>query len=260
MQKLMSFTLIAVLITACATSPLGRRQLLLMPADQVAQMGVTAYAQMKAQQPLSGDTAINNRVQCVSNALLSVVGDASAWEVTVFQDAAANAFALPGQKIGVNDGLLNVAVSPDQLAAVIGHEIGHVQAQHGNERMSVQFATQTGLQLLNALSGEGSEEKALVIAALGAGAQFGVVLPFSRSHESEADLIGLELMARAGFDPRASVALWQNMAAASNGAPPELLSTHPAHDTRIRDLEENMAAAVALYQQAKAAGRKPNCG
>ena len=260
MRKLFLVTLIATLIAACATSPLGRRQLLLMPADQVAQMGVTAYAQMKAEQPLSADQQINTRVECVSAALLSVAGDAGAWEVTVFQDAAANAFALPGQKIGVNTGLLNVAKTPDQLAAVIGHEIGHVQAQHGNERMSVQFATQTGLQLLNAMSGEGSEERALVIAALGAGAQFGVVLPFSRSHESEADLIGLELMARAGFDPRASVTLWQNMAAASNGAPPELLSTHPAHDTRIRDLQKNMAPAVGLYQQAQAAGRRPDCG
>lgn len=260
MRNLICLTVVAALVAACATSPLGRRQLLLMPADQVAQMGVTAYAQMKDQQPLSTDAAVNQQVQCVSAALLAVVGDAPAWEVTVFKDAAANAFALPGQKIGVNDGLLKVATTPDQLAAVIGHEIGHVQAQHGNERMSVQFATQTGLQLLNALSGEGSEEKALVIAALGAGAQFGVVLPFSRSHESEADLIGLELMARAGFDPQASVTLWQNMARASNGAPPEILSTHPAHDTRIRDLQEHMAPAQALYQQARAAGRNPSCG
>lgn len=260
MRNMICVALVTTLVAACATSPLGRRQLLLMPADQVAQMGVTAYAQMKAEQPVSTDSVVNRQVQCVSDALLSVVGDTAAWEVTVFQDAAANAFALPGQKIGVNDGLLKVATSGDQLAAVIGHEIGHVQAQHGNERMSVQFATQTGLQLLNALSGEGSQEKALVIAALGAGAQFGVVLPFSRSHESEADLIGLELMARAGFDPRASVTLWQNMAAASSGAPPELLSTHPAHATRISDLEKHMAPALSLYKQAQAAGRRPNCG
>jgi predicted Zn-dependent protease len=181
------------------------------------------------------------------------------WEVNVFTDDSANAFALPGGKIGVNSGLLKVARSQDQLAAVIGHEIGHVMAQHSNERMSIQYATQTGMQMLQALSGEASAEKQQLFALLGLGSEVGIALPFSRKHEAEADLIGLQLMARAGFDPRQSVTLWQNMAAANGAGGLEFLSTHPANDTRINGLQANMSEALALYEQARNAGRIPRC-
>lgn len=251
---------VAALIGACATSPLGRSQLILLPAAQMDQMGVTAYQQMKSEQPLNQDGVTNNYVLCVANALLaSMDNNPGNWEVNVFTDDSANAFALPGGKIGVNSGLLKVARSQDQLAAVIGHEIGHVMAQHSNERMSIQYATQTGMQMLQALSGEASAEKQQLFALLGLGSEVGIALPFSRKHEAEADLIGLQLMARAGFDPRQSVTLWQNMAAANGAGGLEFLSTHPANDTRINGLQANMSEALALYEQARNAGRIPRC-
>lgn len=250
----------AALIGACATSPLGRNQLILLPAAQMDQMGITAYQQMKSEQPLSQDGVTNNYVLCVANTLLtSMDNNPGNWEVNVFVDDSANAFALPGGKIGVNSGLLKVARSQDQLAAVIGHEIGHVIAQHSNERMSIQYATQTGMQMLQALSGEASPEKQQLFALLGLGSQVGIALPFSRKHEAEADLIGLQLMAKAGFDPRQSVTLWQNMAAANGSGGLEFLSTHPANNTRINGLQANMGEALALYEQARKAGRVPRC-
>lgn len=247
------------ILVACSMSPLGRRQLLLLPEDQMDQLGATAYAQMKQQQPVSDSGARTSYVRCVANAITGVLDKPGNWEVNLFTDDSANAFALPGGKIGVNTGLLKVAETQDQLAAVVGHEIGHVLAQHGNERMSIQYATSTGLQLLQALSGETTAQKQQLFALLGVGTQVGVALPFSRKHESEADVIGLQLMAKAGFDPRASVQLWQNMARAGGGAPPEFLSTHPSNDTRIRELRSNMDEAMQIYQAARAAGRNPQC-
>lgn len=250
--------LVLGLVTACATSPLGRKQFLLLPEDQVSQMGVAAWSELKSQAPVvSGPQA--GYVRCVANAITSVLARPGDWEVNVFADESANAFALPGGKIGVHTGLLDIAETPDQLAAVVGHEVGHVLAQHSNERMSIEFATATGLQLIQALSGESSTEKQQVFALLGVGSQVGIALPFSRKHESEADIIGLQLMAKAGFDPRASVRLWQNMARANGSGGPEFLSTHPANKTRIDGLQANMDEAMALYQQAVAAGRRPQC-
>lgn len=181
------------------------------------------------------------------------------WEVKVFADDAPNAFALPGGKIGVHTGMLKVAENQHQLASVIGHEVGHVWAKHSNERVSQGFLTQTGMQLAAVAAGDMTSEKQQLLGLLGVGAQVGVILPFSRKHESEADEIGLELMARAGFDPRQSVELWKNMQKAGSGSTPEFLSTHPGVDTRIRDLNSRMDRAIKIYQQAQASGKRPNC-
>jgi predicted Zn-dependent protease len=223
-------------------------------------MGVAAFTDKKQKSKLVTSATTNQYVSCVANAITAVLtGEQQReWEVAVFEDDSANAFALPGAKIGVHTGLLKIAVNQDQLAAVIGHEVGHVLARHGNERMSIEFASQTGQQLAGTVL-QGSEQGALVIAALGLGTQYGVVLPFSRTHEAEADLIGLDLMAKAGFDPRGSVTLWRNMAKASEGEPPEFLSTHPAHKTRINGLDANMEGAYATYMAAKQQGRNPKC-
>ena len=259
-RRLIMVSALTAGLVACATSPLGRNQFLLMPAGEMDQMGATAYAQMKEEKPQSKNSREVNYVLCVSNAITNTVGGNQQWEVTVFQEDSANAFALPGGKIGVHTGLLGVAKNQSQLAAVIGHEIGHVQAQHSNERMSLQYATQSGMQLLGALAGQDSAAKQGVMAALGVGAEYGLALPFSRKHEAEADIIGLQLMAQAGFDPRESVGLWQNMAANSGGSPPEFLSTHPSNQTRIEGLQARIPEAMPLYQQAQSAGRTPNCG
>jgi predicted Zn-dependent protease len=142
---------------------------------------------------------------------------------------------------------------------VIGHEVAHVIARHSNERISQAYATQTGLQLAQVAAGASSPAQQQLIGLLGAGAQYGIILPYSRTHESEADLIGLDLMALAGFDPAASVQLWTNMSGQGNQQPPEILSTHPSHRRRINDLEQRVPAARQLYTAARHAGKKPTC-
>ncbi len=253
-------------LVACATSPTGRNQLLLYSDADLDQMGAASFEQQKKEVPISGDSVANRYVECVAAAIVAQLepGQQSGWEVRVFQSPQVNAFALPGRKIGVYAGLLQVAKTQDQLAAVLGHEVGHVLARHGNERVSQgQLAqmSQAAVAVAVASADMGSETGQMVMAGFGMGAQYGVILPFSRSHESEADTIGLDLMARAGFDPEASVVLWRNMAAASGGpAPPEWSSTHPSNETRIANLEAHMEAAKGMSAEARAAGRRPICG
>lgn len=228
----------------------------------MAQMGVTAYSEMKGQLPVERDTGTNAYVRCVAGAITGALGSGGSsaqWEVTVFRDDSANAFALPGGKIGVHTGLLKVAKDQDQLAAVIGHEVAHVLARHANERVSTNAVAQTGLQAAQILAGANTPAKQQLFGLLGVGTQVGVLLPFSRAQEREADLLGLDLMARAGFDPRASVPLWQNMASAGGGRGPEFLSTHPSHGTRISALQARLPQALPVYEQAQAAGRRPAC-
>lgn len=249
-------------LVACVTSPTGRSQLMLVSDSQAQQLGVAAFDQMKQELPTSEDTSLNRYVACVTDAVLVALPPEQAqdWEVRVFQDESANAFALPGRKVGVHSGLLQVAVNDAQLAAVIGHEIGHVLSQHSAERMSLQFAAQSSGALLGVLLGEANQEKQMLLAALGLGAQYGVLLPYSRVQESEADTVGLELMARAGFDPGEAIALWRNMSLQKEGEdPPEILSTHPSHSSRIQNLERLQAQTMPLYEQARAQGRRPNC-
>ena len=229
----------------------------MMPADQMDQMGVQAFENQKKNMSASNDPAINRFVRCVSNTLTQrVKGN---WEVIVFNEDSPNAFALPGGKIGVHTGLLKIAQNQHQLAAVIGHEIAHVIAQHSNERVSQQFAVQSGLQLTQALAGATTGTGQTLMGLLGVGAQYGILMPYGRSQESEADLIGLDLMAESGFDPRESISLWINMGKAGGGKTPEFLSTHPAHGTRIADLQARMPLALNKWKQAQAQGRKPNC-
>lgn len=262
--KVLATTIVAVTLTACATSPTGRRQLEFFAPAQMAQMGDSAYQEIKKQTPETDNAAQRNYVQCVTQAITRVVPppvDGGQWRVTVFKDdKSVNAFALPGGNIGVYTGLLNVAKNQSQLAAVIGHELAHVQAQHANARMSTQYATSAGLQLASAVAGaSGRGDQQAIMGLLGLGAQVGVILPFSRSQESEADVLGLRYMAQAGFDPRESIDLWHNMKAAGGGKPPEFLSTHPSSDTRIESLQGQMPQAMGLYEQSRAQGRNPNC-
>jgi len=262
MKRILIFCLLA-LVLACAKSPLGRRQLTLMPDDQMNQMGIMAFDEMKTAVPIESDPLINAYVRCIADPIVAEAVDQTGvaqWEIVVFQDETPNAFALPGGKIGVHTGLLTVAGTPDQLAAVIGHEVGHVIARHSNERVSTSYVAQTGLSIAQVMSGEmDPQQQQYLMAALGIGAQVGIMLPYSRSHEREADLIGLDLMAQAGFDPEASVQLWYNMMAAGGGAPPEWLSTHPSGDSRIEELEERMPLAHGLFMTARQNGKHPRC-
>ena len=258
MRNLGSILLGVLLLTACATSPTGQRQLQLFPESQMQQLGATAYQELRENTPVARDPAINRYVQCVARNVTARVGGDTPWEVTVFRDDQANAFALPGGKIGIYTGLLDVARGQDQLAAVVAHEVAHVLADHHNARISAQYATQAGLSLVDAVVGGGAGSSQ-IMGLLGLGARYGVLMPYSRAQESESDTIGLELMARAGFDPRASVDLWRNMAAAGGPSPPAFLSTHPSGGQRIDNLQRRMPEAMALYREARSAGRRPDC-
>lgn len=261
LSKSLTLILLTLLVFSCAKSPTGRNTIKLYPTNQMDQMGVQAFDTLKSKTDVSGKKSQNLYVNCVANQIIEQVPKSTfpgEWEVVIFEDEQVNAFALPGGKIGIYTGLLKVAKNQHQLAAVIGHEVGHVIAEHGNERMSQNTLVGIGMEVTNKLLstnqiGYSSE----IMAAIGLGVQVGVQLPFSRIHESEADFIGLDLMAKAGFKPSESISLWENMAQASGGnRPMEFLSTHPAPSTRIRQLEANMPNAEVLY---KLAPEKASC-
>lgn len=223
------------------------------------EMGLAAFDKIKADVPQSSDPNALAYVRCVATAITNELPDAASWETAVFKNGSANAFALPGGRIGVYDGLFEVARNQDQLATVIGHEVAHVLSGHANERVSQSYAAQTGLGLAQVIAGSASPGQQQLIGLLGVGVQYGILMPYGRTQETEADLLGLDLMARAGFDPRESINLWVNMSRQSGGNPPEFLSTHPSHDTRIGDLSERMPSAMTLYEEARRSGRAPAC-
>ncbi|MFT3931883.1 MAG: M48 family metallopeptidase [Spongiibacteraceae bacterium] len=263
LKRVSAFIAIAVL-AACATSPTGRKQFILpnYTESDMGKMGAAAFGDLKKKQALDNDPKTNAYVSCVARAILtSLPGDeGEGWEIEVFKDDTPNAFALPGKKIGVHSGILSVAKNQHQLATVIGHEVGHVQAHHSAERLSQQTAAQGALLVGAIIAGtSNSTEKGLVMGALGAGVTYGVLMPFSRTQESEADMIGLKLMAKAGFNPDESVSLWENMAAADKNKVPEFLSTHPSDETRMSALNRALAEAEADAADARAQGRRPNC-
>lgn len=260
MKRFALAALSSVLLVACATSPTGRRQLLMFDDKQMSQMGFSAYDQLKKDTPISKNARDTAYVRCVADALSrELTGQQPRWEVTLFDKPDVNAFALPGGKIGVYVGLFKAAQTPDQLAAVMGHEIAHVLAQHGNARASAQYATGTALQLGQAVAGSKGYGNPQLWGLLGMGAQVGVILPFSRGDESEADLMGADLMAKAGFDPRASLDLWRNMAKQGGAKPPVWMSTHPSDSQRLKALEQRLTVALPLYERARTLGKTPGC-
>lgn len=257
-----AWLLLGLLASACSTSPLGRKQLMIVGESQMDQMGLQSFEQLKRDTPIESSAALNAYVKCIVTPITRIASDragVSQWEVVVFKSNDVNAFALPGGKIGVYTGILPVTKTAAQLAAVLGHEVGHVIAKHGAERVSEGMLAQG----LTTAAGIGFKDKAyqpLILAGLGVGAQYGYLLPHSRTQESEADLIGVYLMAEAGFDPRESVELWKNMAAAAGGkAPSEWMSTHPSNETRISGLQGAIPAALPKYEAARNAGRAANC-
>lgn len=227
----------------------------------MAVMGEQAFVNMKQKLPIDRNPQTNQYVVCVAGSIVKEIKDnGGEWEVMVFQDDSPNAFALPGGKIGVHSGILRVARNQDQLAAVIAHEVAHVLSRHSNERASQQLAMQQGLNVIQAITSPTTQTGQLMMGVLGLGAQYGVLMPYGRLQESEADLVGLELMARAGFDPQQSIDLWLNMEQAGGGQPIEFLSTHPSHATRMQELKQHMPKALELYRNAQALGKTPRCG
>ena len=252
------------LTIGCETNPYtGRSQLLMTSVTEEMQMGAQAYSQVKndpkmkpAQDPREIEPVkrvASRIIEAAKRSKYAEMAKEFQWEVTVIKDdKTMNAFALPGGKIAVYTGIFPVAKTEAGLAAVLGHEVTHALARHGAERMSQGELTNAALQVIGTAAGQGTGNAMLgqaTMAALGAGAQVGVLLPFSRKHESEADYIGILLAADAGYDPRESVHLWERMAQMSGGGgPSEFLSTHPGHETRIEQLKKWMPEAMAIYQ------------
>lgn len=233
-------------ITACDPATVGQA---FVTEDEVERMGLETWERIKADEERSGNRAHHRQARAIANRILEAIGeDPASWEVEVFKGDQANAFALPGKKIGIYDGMFDMAESEDQLAAVIGHEIGHVQAEHSQERVARQLGTQAGLQLVSAALQVGDIGYANQIAGLlGAGAQYGILLPYGREQELDADERGLLNMAHAGYDPRAAIELWQSMS--RQPSPPAFLSTHPSPAERIDDLQAMMPEALEIYRQ-----------
>lgn len=247
-------------LVGCTTVPeTGRRQLIITSADQEAQMGLAAFAQIKQEEPVSTNAMANDRVERVGRRIAASVGRAlpnAQWEFVVFESNELNAFALPGGKVGVYTGLLALTESDDELAAVMGHEIAHVSSRHSGERFSQQMVATgvaAGTEVFMEAKDVDPKQRQLARAALGAATSVGVMLPFSRLHESEADAIGLRFAAGAGYDPRAAVTFWQRMqkANADRPKPWEFLSTHPSDATRIANLRRLAPQYLELYRTEK---------
>jgi predicted Zn-dependent protease len=246
------------LLAGCTTvKETGRSQLMLVSPSEEAQMGLSAFAQIKKQEKISTNPALNARIQAIGKRIAVSVGREipnAQWEFVVFESTAVNAFALPGGKVGVYTGLIKLAASDDEIAIVMGHEIAHVTSRHGAERTSQNYAI-VGVGLIAAIGMETQHvdpaKRNVALAAYGLGATVGYMLPYSRLHESEADRVGLRFAAGAGYDPRAAVTFWRKMAAQGGAKPPEFLSTHPSDATRIANLQALAPSYVPLYQQSK---------
>jgi len=263
LKYLIPMIFVACASVACSSSPTGRSQVILKSDQELAVESARQFAEMKSSMPLETDRAKIDYIHCVAQAVVMQLEPEYRdldWEMAIFQADSVNAFAMPGGKIGVMTGILKAAENQNQLAAVIGHEIAHVTARHANERASRGSFSGVGVQVAAVLLGGGHQGATYsAYEALQAGAALGIMLPFSRSQESEADVIGLSYMAKAGFDPRASVPLWQNMDKEAGEAPAEFLSTHPSSETRIDQLVGEFGPTLKLYNEAKEAGHVPNC-
>lgn len=244
----------------CRTTPITqRRQLLLIPEAQEAELGVAAYQEVKTNNKLSTNGKYNEVVERVGRRLAEAaakqnLGTNFDWEFTVIADQTQNAFCLPGGKVAFYEGILPICQSEAGVAVVMSHEISHALARHGGERMSQQQVTSGLGKVVQAVAKKKAEDKEqLVMAVYGAAAQYGVILPYSRSHESEADVMGIHIMAQAGYDPSEAPKFWQRFAASNSGQkPPEFLSTHPSDERRAAELQRLLPEALKEYEAAPA--------
>ena len=257
----LSMILSAIFFQACSTTPItGRHQLSLVSAGEETQLGLSSFDQLKTNTPISHDPAMNAMVQRVGKRIADIAGKDlpnAQWEFVVFESKEANAFCLPGGKVGVYTGILPIAKDDAGLATVLGHEIGHAVAHHGAERMSQAMVTQKLGNWTGAAVGSSkyAEYQSAYMSLYGIGAKVGYELPHSRSQESEADHIGLIYMARAGYDPAASVAFWERFSAANQQGGSQkasmftkFMSTHPVDQVRIADLKKLLPEAQAQYK------------
>ena len=237
----------------------GRKSRVGMSIEQEEALGFQTYRQVLAQaRPVESGPELQ-MVKTVASRLAAATGKSGQgfeWAVSLIRDEQVNAFCLPGGKIVVYTGILPVAQNEAALATVMGHEMAHATSRHGAQRVLQQNLTQTAMTGVAVSLGDMDyEQQRAIMGALGAGAQFGILMPFGRKHETEADEVGLMYMARAGYDPRESIRFWERMDRAGRAGPPEFLSTHPSHGTRIQQLQALMPKAVEEYERARGAAR-----
>jgi predicted Zn-dependent protease len=264
-RKILSLAIVILMAIQCATVPLtGRKQFSIIPSSEVMALGSQSYAQILKENRTSSNSQYVNSVKTVGSNLSGAVEryfasknqsdllKGYAWEYNVLQSKEVNAFCLPGGKIAFYEGIMPVCINDNGVAVVMSHEVSHAIANHGSERMSEQMAVQLGGMALDAaLQQKPETTRQIAMAAFGAGTTVGVLLPFSRTQESEADEIGLYFLAMAGYDPSNAIDFWQRMMEQSKGAPPEFLSTHPSDQTRINDLKKHMAKAMQFYNKSQ---------
>lgn len=253
MKKLIGLLVCALLLlSGCGSVPVtGRKQMLLVSDSEVLTSSLTQYSEYMKSAPLSTDakgkamvTRVGKKIAAATEKYLNENGLANevknfAWEFNLVKDNQMNAFCMPGGKIVVYEGLLKLVSSDDELAVVVGHEVAHAVAKHSNERISQQLLTQYGAQVLNeALSNKSTRIQQIGNTVYGLGAQYGVTLPFSRKHESEADYMGLIFMTMAGYNPNVAITFWQKMSTSGGASVPEFMSTHPSDATRINDIKK----------------------
>ncbi len=262
MKRFLPFLMtMALLLTSCGSVPItGRKQLNLVSDSEVLQSSLASYtsfmqtATISTQKTQSAQvTRVGQRIAAATEAYLKAVGLESeiqnfAWEFNLVKSNEMNAWCMPGGKIVVYEGIMKIISSDDELAVVLGHEVAHAVAKHANERMSQQVAAQAGAQVLaGVLTGQSYQTQAIAQQVYGLGAQYGVMQPFSRKHESEADEMGLVLMTIAGYNPDVAITFWQKMDASSSSSVPEFLSSHPSHQTRISDIQKKLPEIKAKY-------------
>lgn len=239
----------------CRSTPVsGRQQLVLVPEAQEMELGVTAYKEVLEKEPASKNSRYVDLVKRVGTRIAAVAKrDDFKWEFNVIQSDTQNAFCLPGGKVAVYEGIIPVCESEAGLAVVMSHEIAHALARHGGERMTQQNIKNAGGKLAEyVLKDQDDSKKKIALAAYGAASEYGVILPFSRTHESEADQIGLKLMAEAGYDPSEAPKFWERFSAAKAGQEqPEWLSTHPSDARRATELRAALPEAIKIYDGAK---------
>jgi predicted Zn-dependent protease len=261
-SRLLPAALATLLLGACATSPTGRPQLMMVSDSHMSELGLTAFDTLREQGKFIDAPRERAYATCVADALVAVLPppwNTQPWEVQIVGDDSANAFALPGGRIGVNQGMFKTATDQDQLAVVLGHELSHVVARHGAERLSDNYLAQGAVLTGSVYAASQGTDAGRAAAALGAGAELGILLPFSRTQESEADELGLRYMAQAGFDPRAAPVLWQKMEQQGGSRVPAFLSTHPSPANRAQTLAAEARQLMPAYRQARANGRAPDC-
>ncbi len=242
-----SIPLLTVLLISCvSTRETNRTQLNLVSDAQMNTMGEEAYKEVLAKSKISQNPQLNSDIVAIGRRITQASGVNYDWEFSVIKEDQVNAFCLPGGKIAVYTGIVPIAKTNAGLAAVLGHEVAHAILRHSAERMSQQMVLQAGMAITSATFSN-SRYRDVIAATMGLGAVYGISLPFSRYHEAEADRVGLEYMAKAGYDPREAVGLWERMAKMGGGRPPEILSTHPDPMNRAKDLGKYMDKAVALW-------------